>query len=279
MKKSLKGIFPVLLACLVFLNQSTAFAAGSEYIEKNGVTLLKPPSEVRGKVRIAGSTSKAKIKLMVNKGDSRTWYDVSLNNGEFDTELWLVQGEGRYTVSVMVHEYDRKYSYGPTVTVNNTEEVDRFSVPTKEVESDAPEIVALAEKLAQDKKTDMEKMRAIYDWIVKNIDYDYEKYAKHRSGDYDNTYGALNTLRTKKGVCYDYAALAAALGRAAGVRVKLVKGEGKMGTFEGLHAWNEFYSSEEQRWVCMDATFGALGQEAYFDNKDFEDTHKKIDEY
>lgn len=279
MKKRLKRIFLSLLACLIFLNMNIAFAKDEEYIEKNGVTLLKPPSEVQGKVHIAGKTLKEKIKIMVKKGERQTWYDVSLDNGEFDTELWLVQGEGTYTVSIMVHEYDRKYSYGPTVTVNNTEDVDRFSVPTKEVESDAPEIVALAEKLTENKKTDMEKMRAIYDWVVKNINYDYQKYEKHLDGQYDNAYGALNTLKTKKGVCYDYAALTAALGRATGVRVKLVKGEGKIDTFEGLHAWNEFYSSEEKRWINLDTTFGAMGKKEYFDNKDFEDTHRKIDEY
>lgn len=279
MKKNLTGIFSLVSACLIFLNMNIAFAKDDGYIEKNGVSLLKPPSEVQGKVHIAGSTSKEKIKIMVKKDDSQTWYDVSLNNGDFDTELWLVQGEGSYTVSIMVHEYDRKYSYGPAVTVDNTEEVDRFSVPTKEVESDAPEIVSVAEQITGDKKTDREKMRAIYDWVVKNINYDYQKYAKHLDKQYDSAYGALNTLKTKKGVCYDYAALTAALGRASGVRVKVVKGEGKAGTFEGLHAWNEFYSSEEKRWINMDTTFGAMEEKDYFDNNDFEDTHSKIDEY
>jgi transglutaminase-like putative cysteine protease len=279
MKKSLTGLFAMALACLIFLNMNAIFAKSDVYIEKNGVSLVKPPAEVQGKVHISGSTSKEKIKIMVKKDDSQTWYDVPLVDGNFDSQLWLVQGEGSYTITVMVHEYDRKYSYGPSVTVKNTLDVDRFSVPTKEIESDAPEITSLAEKLAENKKTDAEKMKAIYDWVTANINYDYKKYEKHLNGDYDNTYGALNTLKTKKGVCYDYAALTAALGRASGVRVKVVKGEGKLGAFQGLHAWNEFYSSEEKRWVSMDTTFGALGQDVYFDNRDFDDTHRKIDEY
>lgn len=276
MKKSIRGLFTLTFVCLMFLNMNIASAKDERYIEKNGVLLLKPPSEVQGEVHIAGRTSREKIKIMVKKGDNKTWYDVLLDDGDFDSQLWLVQGEGLYTISIMVHEYDRKYSYGPTVTVNNTEEVDRFSVPTKEVESDAPEIVALAEKLTEGKNTDTEKMRSIYAWVVKNISYDYQKYAKHQNGDYDNTYGALNTLKTKKGVCYDYAALTAALGRASGVRVKVVKGEGKAGTFQGLHAWNEFYSFEEKRWINIDTTFGAVEARDCFDNSDFEDTHRKI---
>jgi len=53
-----------------------------------------------------------------------------------------------------------------------------------------------------------------------NIKYDYDKYLRQLNKNYDNAYGALNTLETGKGVCYDFSALVAALGRASGLQVK-----------------------------------------------------------
>jgi len=71
----------------------------------------------------------------------------------------------------------------------------------------------LAKELTKDAKTDREKAQKIYNWVVKNIKYDYDKYLRQLNKNYDNAYGALNTLETGKGVCYDFSALVAALGR------------------------------------------------------------------
>ncbi|MGB9976894.1 transglutaminase domain-containing protein [Thermovenabulum sp.] len=280
MKKIEALLISLFLLVFIFIPMSIIFADELEKIEKNGVIIIKPPLKVEGKVCIAGNTSKEKIKILVRKGNKQIWYNVDLNDDKkFEKTLWLTEGKGEYTISVMVHEYDRKYSYGPTFKVINTLELDKYLTPSKDVESDAPEIITLAKKLTEGKNSDIEKMRAIYEWVVKNIEYDFEKYSEHQRGNYNNVYGALNTLKTRKGVCYDFAALTAALGRAAGVKVKLVKGEGKLGDFQGLHTWNEFFSEEENKWINIDTTFGAVGEEEYFDNEYFNRNHFKIEEY
>jgi transglutaminase-like putative cysteine protease len=163
--------------------------------------------------------------------------------------------------------------------VQNTVDVNRFLVPTLHVESNNEKIITLAKEITKDSRTDIEKAKSIYDWVTANIVYDYKKYIRQINNNYDNVYGALNTLETKTGVCYDYAALVAALGRASGLQVKMIKGNFKSTYRNELHAWNEIYISEEDKWITVDSTFGASMQSNYFDNKDFYKNHEKLEEY
>ena len=60
------------------------------------------------------------------------------------------------------------------------------------------------------------------------------------------------TLSSGKGICFDYAALMAAMLRAHDIPTRLAIGNVDP---EGiLHAWNQIYI--DGKWVWMDATFG-----------------------
>ena len=79
-----------------------------------------------------------------------------------------------------------------------------------------------------------------------------------------------DTLKTGKGICFDYAALVAAMLRAQNIPTKLVVGTVSPGDLS--HAWNLVYTKERGwiaikiyfsggEWKLMDATFGAnMGQ-------------------
>lgn len=280
MKKTLCYFFIlsiIITLCFTPVQAFNAQITGS--IVANGVVLQKLPYSVDGKVLITGNTSKPKIKLIVSKDETSTWYDVNLVDGTYKEEIWLINGKGKYKISVVVHEYDRIYSYGPTVEINNTVDVNRFLVPTKHVESNNEEIIELAKSITQNSTTDKEKAIAIYNWVSKNIEYDYDKYIKQLNKNFDNEYGALHTLKTRKGVCYDYSALVAALGRAVGLQVKVVKGNFVNPYRNELHAWNEIYIPEEDRWINVDTTFAHSLGTNYFDNDDFYKDHEKLSEY
>lgn|GEM_PF-423834 len=261
-----KCFVSILMAISIIVNLSIipVFAYSTSYI-KNGVKLDKPgKSRVEGYIRISGSTDNNKIKLLVSGGDKQVWYDVKLNNGEFDEEIWFDK-KGKYTIKVMVHEYDRKYSYGPGFTLENTEESDEYLIPAKHIESNDAVIIDTAREITKACSSDLEKARAIYDWVTDNIRFDYNKLEMHKRGQYDNKYGALNTIKTRRGVCYDYATLAAALSRSLGLRAKVAEGDLNKGPLKGLHAWNEIYIEESGSWIRIDTTLGATTGEDYFD--------------
>jgi len=253
----------MVVSAIVNLSIIPVFASSTSYI-KNGVKLDKPgKSQVDGYIRVSGSTDNNKIKLLVSGGDKQVWYDVKLNNGEFDEEIWFDK-QGKYTIKVMVYEYGRKYSYGPGFTVENTEESDEYLIPAKHIESNDAVIIDTAREITKACSSDLEKARAIYDWVTDNIRFDYDKLEKHKRGQYGNKYGALNTIKTRKGVCYDYATLAAALSRSLGLSAKVVEGDLNKGPLKGLHAWNEIYLEEWDSWISFDTTLGATTGECYF---------------
>ena len=80
---------------------------------------------------------------------------------------------------------------------------------------------------------------------MKNLSYDYIKAQNVKSG----YLPVLDTvLEKKKGICFDYASLFAAMCRSQSIPTKLVMGyiQGNM-----YHAWNEVYT-KETGWVTLD---------------------------
>lgn len=147
------------------------------------------------------------------------------------------------------------------VHVIQAEKCSPFLLPSRVVESDSPEIVRLAKEITKGKRTDIEKSKAIYDWVIRHVTYDDAEYERFKSGK-NFSYGtALQTLKTGKGICMEYARLDAALHRAVGIEAKIVYGE--------EHAWNEIKLAG--KWQPQDPTYGS----GYLD----EETHQFVHDY
>ena len=73
------------------------------------------------------------------------------------------------------------------------------------------DIDALSDEICDDADNDKEKVQAIYHWITNNIRYDYEAEMVYQNVDISRT------VETKKGICFDYATLFAALCRSQGI--------------------------------------------------------------
>lgn len=270
--RNLSKIISIMIVISLLFSVSV-YADGSN-IEANGVQLYSlSNSQVDGNVNIQGETNKSGIKLLVVKNKEQAWYDVKLENNQFKQQLWLNKGVGKYTIYVMVKEYGEQYSFGPKLTVENVKELNEYLSPDMHIESNDKQIEQKAQEIITGLSSDMEKAKAIYQWVADYVAYDYEKYAKHLNNNFNNEYGALLALNTKQGVCYDYAALVAALGRAAGLQTKLVKGTGKLGDVGSYHAWNEMYISEQDQWIKLDATYASVLKQDFFNNEDFDESH------
>jgi transglutaminase-like putative cysteine protease len=118
------------------------------------------------------------------------------------------------------------------------------------IESDAPEVVALAREILP-AGADLEgSARRVSEWIRKNI----------RQGDAIGPPSALFTLRTQRGNCNEITALSAALLRAAGFEVRVAVGVAhQQGAFR-YHAWPEVHAGGE--WLGFDPTLGQIPMDA-----------------
>ncbi|MDO4566813.1 MAG: transglutaminase-like domain-containing protein [Oscillospiraceae bacterium] len=192
------------------------------------------------------AVSESRLKLQVLLGEGKYTYDLK-NDGT--PEIFpLNMGDGEYSFRVMENISGTKYAelWSETRAVSLASEFEPFLRPSQYVNYDVDsECVARARELAAACADDIEVVAAVYGMLVESIEYDHEKAASVQSGylpDPDTT------LATRKGICFDYAALAAAMLRSLGVPCRLITGY--VHPNEIYHAWNEVYI-ESQGWITV----------------------------
>ena len=139
-----------------------------------------------------------------------------------------------------------------------------------------PKTVETAEDLSyfisRDFTTEEAKVRAIYGWLIQNINYDPEQYksfdysfATYREGNKKEAKARANiikkTLQTGKAVCEGYAMTFEKLCQLQGISSYLVRGDTKTHfkdigrKFGNNHMWN--VAQIDGRYYLFDATWGA----------------------
>ena len=106
--------------------------------------------------------------------------------------------------------------------------------------------VELADEICSDCDTDEEKIKAIYEWMIYNFEYDYE------CEPIVQYFNVRKTLSTQKGICYDFSHLFAALCRSQNIPCYVVDGDKRDNT-QYHHTWNRVYFDDS--WWNMDVTF------------------------
>lgn len=232
--------FLLMGVCILFLN-ATVLAA-SATIDTNNVAngiVTVNLTDFEGKI----------IKAQVEKGSEKYLYTLvkSLVN------LPLQMGTGEYKVTVLENVGGDKYMPLATQNINankiNEKEMYKASIPMIEYSVSITAIPGFKE-ITSKKTTDSDKLDALYNEIVNNYSYDFDK-ANSVKSDYvpiiDNIYAA------KKGICYDYAAILGGALRSQGIPTRLVMGY--VPEITSYHAWNEVYINNE--WIAVDATYDA----------------------
>lgn len=136
----------------------------------------------------------------------------------------------------------------------------------------SPAINAKTQEIIAGKTTDEAKAYAIYQWVGQNITYDNQKAQELENGDTNVQSGAIVAFNTREGVCFDYASLYVAMARDAGLKVRLITGEGFDGVQWVSHAWNQVYLPSQNKWVNVDCTFYDAGN--FFNSSDFNAYHR-----
>jgi len=216
-------------------------------------------------------TSDKKIKVQVFKDDDVYTYDVVTGKDQiYPFQL----GDGSYTIKVMKNIADTKYSelYATSVDVSLDNEFEPFLRPNQYAEyTEDSDCVKRAAELAAQAGDSNEFITNVFDYVCKSIKYDKKKAETVQSGyipDPDET------METGKGICIDYASLAASMLRSQGIPTKIIFGYvGEDG--ELYHAWNMYYTKEsgwvtvefevnEGEWNRLDLTFSANGTDSQF---------------
>ena len=109
--------------------------------------------------------------------------------------------------------------------------------------------VALADEICADCDTDEEKVNAIYEWMIHNFEYDYE------CEPFIQYFNVRKTLSKRKGICYDFSHLFAALCRSQNIPCYVVDGD-KRDNAQYHHTWNRVYF--DSSWWNIDVTFDTV---------------------
>jgi len=192
-----------------------------------------------------------------------TSYTYNLTPGKWDV-FPLSDGNGSYKFTVYRNVTGTKYAavLSTTVKVTLADEFAPFLRPNQYVDyADATKTIEKAADLVKKYTDPLDKVAAVYDYVVGTLTYDHDKAATVKSG----YLPVLDTvLSEKKGICFDYAALMAGMLRSQGVPCKLVVGYAG----SAYHAWISVWTEDEgwidgaiffngTTWHRMDPTFAS----------------------
>lgn len=216
-------------------------------------------------VRFKEETSK-RLKVQV-KGPTTT-YTYNIPVGDWET-FPLSDGDGEYQIAVYENVEASKYALvqSAAVTVALKDEFAPFLRPNQYVDyAEATLTMQTAAGLTAGKNTELEKVQAVYDYVVHALAYDKELAETVQSGYLPNL---DKVLETKKGICFDYAALMTGMLRSQSIPCKLVVGYAG----EVYHAWISVYTEKNgwidsviyfdgATWKRMDPTFASSGKQS-----------------
>ncbi|NLO88828.1 MAG: transglutaminase domain-containing protein [Clostridia bacterium] len=190
-----------------------------------------------------------KLKVMVEKNGKALYYNLKGGSG---TEVFPLQmGSGTYTFALLENLDGNRYKVvaKKTMDVNIENNLNVYLQSVQIVKWDYNDAaVKKAAELTKGLQSDGEKVAAIYNYVVKNYNYDYGKLGALPS---DYVPDINRTEREKKGICYDFSSLFASMLRSVGIPTKLVKGYAT--GVEGYHAWNEVYIGG--KWYIVDTSY------------------------
>lgn len=281
--KNMKRLSAVLLtAGLLFgaevlpvslLTTAQAAAVPVKQAQKTGVTVYSNEKAVvdasnvtEGYLLVKYTGGKSGIKVQIGKSGGTT-YTYNLNSAGNYESFPLTDGNGAYTVRVMENVSGNKYAQAYTCSVNMTlrNSFLPFLYSNQYVNfNSSSKVVSQAASICSGKSTDVDKIGAVFDYVVDGFTYDNARAASVQSGYIPNV---DNVLAEKKGICFDYAAVMAAMLRSQNIPCKLVIGYA--GTT--YHAWINAYVAgtgwvdqviyfDGKDWTLMDPTFVSSGK-------------------
>lgn len=217
-------------------------------------------------VNYTGSNNKVKMQLTIDGG---TTYTYNLSGRGYEA-FPLSAGSGTYTLNVYENVSGDQYAHlcGERISVQLGSSLSPFLYPNQYADfSQNSSTVQLGAKLAEGATNDLQVVENVYQWVIGNITYDFDKAGKASAGTMAGYLPSVdNIVSSKTGICFDYAAVMVAMLRSQRIPTKLVVGyAGQI-----YHAWisvyitdvgwvNDVIRFDGSNWVRMDPTFASSG--------------------
>ncbi|MCM1107003.1 MAG: transglutaminase-like domain-containing protein [Blautia sp.] len=225
------------------------------------VSTIDATNASEGYVMVNYTGTNPKVKLQITGPDQIVYsYDL---HGDYEV-FPLTAGDGVYTVTVSEDIADDQYatalSQEISVRLENT--YGPYLYPNQYVSfTESSLAVARAKELAASADSDLDVVSAVYNYMITNFTYDYDKAASVTTG----YLPVVDDVFSKNsGICFDYAAVMAAMLRSQAIPTRLEVGF--MG--EVYHAWVSIYIKDMgwingiiefdgKEWKLMDPTFAS----------------------
>ena len=250
MKKFSSVVIGFLIGLMIIGSAMPASAAKVKEVEKNGKKTVETAKAVLDITNVNNGyftasvlkEQKTKVKVTVEKDKVKYTYDLSAKP---KAEVFPLQlGDGKYDIKVLFQagsKYSVALSYQIEAKIKDKNAP--FLFPNQQVDyKDDSKAIKKAAELVKKKKTTVEKVNTIYNHVITALVYDTKKAEDVTSGKITTYVPKVDDVfSTGKGICFDYAALFAAMLRSQGIPAKLVIGYVSTDKGNQYHAWNEFY--------------------------------------
>lgn len=246
MKKSV--VMVCLLFAMLLFPAMTVQAAGASFKNNNNGTVT---------VKYNNSAKKT-IKVQVVKSGSSRKYTYSFPSKNTSQTFACTEGAGSYSIVIYQQTSSGKYATvdSSTVSISSAAASKVFLTSNQTISwSSTNAAIKKAKSLTKSCKSSDERIKKVYKYLVENYSYDYNKMKQINSGQITTyTPNISSVYKSKKGICYDMAALNAAMLRSLGIKTKLIKGYSTNSGLQGVyHAWNKISSGSS--WYVVDTTY------------------------
>ena len=212
-------------------------------VYQNDFASIDASNTSQGYVMVKYNGTNEKVKLRITCPDQSCYTYLISDRGAYDT-FPLTAGNGSYALQVLENVAGDTYtvSLAQSINVSIEDEFLPFLYPNQYVNFHTDsKAVSKGSDLAKDTYSDLDVVQNIYNYVIKNISYDTEK-AQNVS--YGYVPDVDDTLSSKKGICFDYAALMTSMLRSQNIPTKLEVGY----SGDAYHAWISTYI-DDKGWV------------------------------
>lgn len=220
----------------------------------------------QGYVIVTYSGSNSKVKVRIYNPNQEDPYTYDIKDGQ--NVLPLTGGSGVYTFKALENirgnEYSTLFNQQKNITIEN--DYITYLYPNQYVNfSTDSKVVEVAQSLVEPANNDLEAVMLVYNYVTQQLSYDDDKAKLAKEGEIAGYLPDVDqVLSEKKGICFDYASLMAAMLRSQNIPTRLEMGYVTMK--ESIyHAWISVYIEDigwidnliefdGQSWSMMDPT-------------------------